>query len=103
VHSGYSEDEAACNGHLHRYHGWQQQRNLDHRGYGLDERILRMDRRSAQAFSVGAPYAEFSELELFWRTAPFRELGVGREGQCAASWKRGPQLQAGLRLWGGQS
>ena len=31
----------------------------------MDERILRVDRQSAEACSVGAPYAEVFELEFF--------------------------------------
>jgi LmbE family N-acetylglucosaminyl deacetylase len=60
----YGEVEAAWKGQLLRFHRSQQQRNLNHRGCGFDERILNMDRQSAKAFSVRAPYAEAFELEL---------------------------------------
>jgi LmbE family N-acetylglucosaminyl deacetylase len=65
VYLEYGKDEAAWKGQLLRFHRSQQQRNLNHRGYGFDERILNMDRQSARALSVGAPYAEVFELELF--------------------------------------
>jgi hypothetical protein len=55
------------------------QRNLNRRGYGFDERILRMDRQCAKAFSVGAPYAEVFGLELFGARPPLRDLGAGGE------------------------
>lgn len=70
----YGEDEAAWKGQLLRFHRSQQQRNLNQRGYGFDERILNMDRQSAKLLSVGAPYAEVFELELFSSRAPFGVL-----------------------------
>ena len=41
------------------------QRNINHRGYGLDERILMVDRNSAESFPADTPYTEVFELELF--------------------------------------
>lgn len=65
VYMAYGQAAAAWKGELLRLHQSQHQRNLNQRGYGLDERILRVDRHSAHACSVDAPYAEVFELELF--------------------------------------
>lgn len=64
VYQGFREDEAAWKRKLLRFHRSQQQRNLNKRGYGMDERILRMDQNSAELYSVDAPYAEIFELEF---------------------------------------
>jgi hypothetical protein len=65
VYQGFREDEAAWKRKLLRFHRSQQQRNLNKRGYGMDERILRMDQNSAELYSVDALYAEIFELEFF--------------------------------------
>ncbi|TEU16959.1 MAG: PIG-L family deacetylase [Anaerolineales bacterium] len=65
VYLGFGEEEAAWKGELLRFHRSQHQRNLNQRGHGMDERILRVDRQSAEACSVDAPYAEVFELEFF--------------------------------------
>jgi len=65
VYLGFGEAAAAWKAELLRFHLSQQQRNMNQRGCGFDERILRMDRQSARACSVNAPYAEVFELELF--------------------------------------
>jgi LmbE family N-acetylglucosaminyl deacetylase len=65
VYLGYDETTAAWKGELLRIHRSQHQRNLNQRGYGFDDRILRMDRHSAEACSAGTPYAEVFELEFF--------------------------------------
>ena len=65
VYLGFGEEEAAWKGELLRFHRSQHQRNLNQRGYGMDERILRVDRQSAEACSAGVPYAEVFELEFF--------------------------------------
>jgi hypothetical protein len=65
VHQGFSEDEAVWKRKLLRFHRSQQQRNLNQRGYGMDERILRTDQDSAKTCSVDAPFAEVFELEFF--------------------------------------
>ncbi len=65
----YGAAEAAWKGELLRFHRSQQERNLRSRGRGVDERILEMDRDTAAACGVGAPYAEVFEMETFdtWR------------------------------------
>ena len=65
IYTEFDEKEAAWKAELLRFHRSQQQRNLDQRGYGMDERILRMDRQSAGACSLEMPYAEVFELEFF--------------------------------------
>ena len=74
VYLEYGQEEAAWKGRLLRFHRSQQQRNLNRRGYGFDERILNMDRQSAKALLAGAPYAEVFELEVFGSPALFRDL-----------------------------
>jgi LmbE family N-acetylglucosaminyl deacetylase len=65
VYTEFDEKDAAWKAELLRFHRSQQQRNLDQRGYGMDERILRTDRQSAKACSLEMPYAEVFELEFF--------------------------------------
>jgi LmbE family N-acetylglucosaminyl deacetylase len=65
IYTGFDEKEAAWKAELLRFHRSQQQRNLDQRGYGMDERILRTDRQNARACSLEMPYAEVFELEFF--------------------------------------
>jgi LmbE family N-acetylglucosaminyl deacetylase len=65
VYLGFDEEAAAWKGELLRCHRSQHQRNLNQRGYGFDERILRVNRESAKLCAAGAPYAEVFELEFF--------------------------------------
>jgi hypothetical protein len=65
VYLGYGEDTAGWKGELLRYHQSQHQRNLNQRGHGIDERILKVDRQSAEMCSAGEPYAEVFELDFF--------------------------------------
>jgi LmbE family N-acetylglucosaminyl deacetylase len=65
VYLAYGEETAAWKGELLRFHQSQHQRNLNQRGHGMDERILKVDRESAQLCSVGARYTEVFELEFF--------------------------------------
>lgn len=65
LYLGFGEEEAKWKGELLRHHRSQHQRNLNQRGYGIDERILRTNRSSAKAFSLKVPYAEVFELEFF--------------------------------------
>ena len=59
----FDEEEAKWKSELLRFHQSQQQRNLNVRGYGLDERILRINRQSAQKSRKQAAYTEAFELE----------------------------------------
>ena len=65
VYMGYGDELAEWKGELLRFHRSQQQRNLNQRGYGLDDRIINLDRENALMCSVNAPYAEVFEIELF--------------------------------------
>jgi LmbE family N-acetylglucosaminyl deacetylase len=60
----FDEDAARWKGAMLRCHASQQQRNLHLRGYGLDERILRLNRQIASAFPGREPYAEVFEIRI---------------------------------------
>ena len=61
----FDEDMAQWKGRLLRFHDSQQQRNLKVRGYGFDERVLRLNRAIAQELQTGLPYAAAYEVRLF--------------------------------------
>ena len=65
VYLGYENKKAAWKRKLLRFHLSQHQRNFNQRGYGMDERILKVDRQSAEACSLDMPYAEIFELKIF--------------------------------------
>lgn len=65
VYMEYGEETAVWKGELLRFHQSQHERNLNQRGYGLDERILKVDCHSADMCSEGELYAEVFELEFF--------------------------------------
>jgi hypothetical protein len=60
----FDADRAAWKGELLRFHRSQHQRNLNTRGHGFDERILRVNRDSAARLGISEPYAEAFELDL---------------------------------------
>lgn len=59
----FGEAEAAWKAELLRFHRSQHQRNLNTRGHGFDERILRVNRESAKRLGLDEPYAESFEIE----------------------------------------
>lgn len=59
----FGEEEAAWKAELLRFHDSQQQRNLNQRGYGFDERVLELNRKIARELAIDDPYAESFELE----------------------------------------
>jgi LmbE family N-acetylglucosaminyl deacetylase len=61
----FGPETAAWKGALLRIHESQQQRNLNKRGLGFDERILRVNRETAALLGLHGKYAEAFELELF--------------------------------------
>jgi len=63
AYTPFGEDVARRKAELLRCHRSQQVRNLRNRGYGLDERILGVNRRAAKRLGLGAPYAEAFEIE----------------------------------------
>ncbi|MCX6561663.1 MAG: PIG-L family deacetylase [Candidatus Aminicenantes bacterium] len=58
----FDDEEASWKAELLRCHASQQARNLRQRGYGLDERILRINRETARAAGLAEPYAEGFEI-----------------------------------------
>jgi hypothetical protein len=60
----FDEATAAWKRALLRIHRSQQQRNLNTRGHGFDERILRVNRESAARLGAAEPFAETFELEI---------------------------------------
>jgi len=60
----FGRDEAEWKARLLRFHDSQQQRNLNQRGHGFDERVLGLNRQIAEELGVDVPYAESFELEL---------------------------------------
>jgi LmbE family N-acetylglucosaminyl deacetylase len=65
----FDEELAAWKAAMLRFHRSQHRRNLNHRGYGLDERILRVNREAAARFPGHGPYAEEFEVWLPQPTA----------------------------------
>lgn len=63
IYAFFSEAGARWKSELLRCHRSQHQRNLNVRGYGFDERILRTNRAAAAEIPTGLPYAEVFE---FW-------------------------------------
>jgi len=61
----FDEPAAAWKAQLLRCHASQQERNLRMRGIGLDERILGMNRKTAEDLGIAAPYAESFELACY--------------------------------------
>lgn len=60
----FDEAQAQWKGMLLRYHDSQHQRNLRDRGHGFDERVLRLNRKTAVELGIQEPYAASFELEL---------------------------------------
>lgn len=58
----FGHEEAAWKAELLRFHNSQQQRNLNTRGHGFDERVLALDRQTAHELSLAEPYAEVFEV-----------------------------------------
>lgn len=56
---------ATWKGELLRFHQSQHQRNLNTRGHGFDERILLVNRCTAETLGQGAEYAEAFEIEKY--------------------------------------
>lgn len=61
----FDEEEAVWKGKLLRYHDSQQQRNLNTRGKGFDERVLAVEHQVAESLGIKQRYAEVFELEHF--------------------------------------
>lgn len=61
----FDEGEAQWKAKLLRLHRSQQERNLSLRGYGFDERVLKVNRDAAAKANGEMPYAEVFELQRF--------------------------------------
>lgn len=61
----FDENEAAWKGRLLRFHDSQHQRNLKTRGYGFDERVLRLNQAIAKELKISLPFAAAYEVCLF--------------------------------------
>lgn len=61
----FDEQDASWKAALLRLHRSQQQRNLNTRGHGFDERVLAICRQAAQEVQLRDNYAEVFELERF--------------------------------------
>jgi len=64
LYTPFAEEEAVWKAELLRFHDSQQQRNLNSRGHGFDERILELNHRIAKELSLDSDYAEAFELEF---------------------------------------
>ena len=70
AHTPFGEEVAERKAELLRCHRSQHERNLKSRGYGLDERILEVNRRSARRLGLSQPYAEAFEIERWENGRP---------------------------------
>jgi len=61
----FDRKEAEWKAELLRFHDSQQQRNLRTRGQGFDERILNLNRKTAQELSLTHMYAEAFEVRQY--------------------------------------
>lgn len=68
IYMPFDEDAALWKAELLRFHRSQHRRNLNIRGHGFDDRILRVNRHIARHLGLVEPYAEAFELEAFNRT-----------------------------------
>lgn len=59
----FDETDAQWKSRLLRYHDSQHQRNLRDRGYGFDDRVLMLNRKTATELGIAEPYAASFELE----------------------------------------
>ncbi len=63
LYTDFGPAEALWKGKLLRFHDTQQQRNLNTRGHGFDDRILDANRQTAAELGLAAEYAEAFEVE----------------------------------------
>jgi LmbE family N-acetylglucosaminyl deacetylase len=63
AYTAFGDEEAGWKARLLRFHRSQQQRNLNTRKKGFDDRILDVNRQAATELRLPAPYAEAFELE----------------------------------------
>lgn len=63
AYTAFGDEEAGWKARLLRFHRSQQQRNLNTRNKGFDDRILGVNSQAAKELGIPAPYAEAFELE----------------------------------------
>jgi len=63
LYTSFDESAAKWKAELLRFHASQHQRNLNTRGHGFDERVLRINEECATALEAAQPYAEVFELK----------------------------------------
>lgn len=63
LYTPFDESAAQWKAELLRFHASQHQRNLNTRGHGFDERVLRINRQCATDVGAAQPYAEVFELK----------------------------------------
>lgn len=61
----FDESESQWKRQMLRFHRSQQERNLEQRGSGLDDRILALNARTAAELQIDDSYAEGFQVELF--------------------------------------
>lgn len=61
---GFDEADAQWKAQLLRYHDSQHQRNLRDRKYGFDDRVLKLNHRTATGLGIREPYAASFEIEI---------------------------------------
>jgi LmbE family N-acetylglucosaminyl deacetylase len=65
IYTAFGEEDAQWKAQLLRFHNSQHRRNLNTRGRGFDERILDMNRQTAQELGLRELHAEAFEAEAF--------------------------------------
>ena len=63
LYTVFGPEKAEWKAELLRFHQSQHQRNLNTRGYGFDERILRVNRQNARELSKNNMFAEVFEIQ----------------------------------------
>ena len=63
IYTLFSEEDAKWKAELLRCHKSQHQRNLNTRNHGFDERVLQVNRQTAEEGGCAAPYAEVFEID----------------------------------------
>jgi len=63
AYTAFGDEEAGWKARLLRFHQSQQQRNLNTRKKGFDDRILGVNSQAAKELGIPAPYAEAFEVE----------------------------------------
>lgn len=65
LYTPFEKEEAEWKRQLLRFHESQQQRNLNMRGHGFDDRLLATNESVARELDLDAPWAEGFELQIY--------------------------------------